>query len=78
MAMAWTWPIVDLWSSFSRAAPSMVLLLLRLITGASLDARWIDVRGVFKGVVAVEVVLFLEEEEDEVPEILKKDMAVYV
>lgn len=71
--MAWTWPMVDLWSSFSRAAPSMVVLV-RLITGASLEARWIDVRGVFKGVVAVEAVLFLEEEE--APEILKKDMTV--
>ena len=51
-----------------------MVMLLRLITGASLEARWIDVRGVFKGVVAVEAVLFLEEEE--APEILKKDMAV--
>lgn len=71
--MAWTWPMVDFWSSFSRVAPSMVVLV-RLITGASLEARWIDVRGVFKGVVAVEAVLFLEEEE--APEILKKDMTV--
>lgn len=68
--MAWEWPMEDFWSSFSRAALSMAPLL-RLIAGASLEARWIEVRGVFKGVVAVEAVMFLEEE---VPEILKKVM----
>lgn len=73
MAMAWAWLMEDFWNSFSRAVLSMVLLL-RLITGASLEPRWIEVRGVFEGVVAVEAVLFLEAEE--APEILKKAMVV--